>query len=80
MTIEDNTTQPNGNVTLVLNLGNADTFTGFNSTNNSYAVEEKSQGQLTKTSANSYQHLYPDGSIEIYSLANLVEQHSSIEN
>jgi YD repeat-containing protein len=65
--IADDTTQPTADVNLVLNNGNALTFTGFNSTSNTYAVELKSQGQLTKTSTNSYQCLYPDGSLEIYS-------------
>jgi RHS repeat-associated protein len=65
--IADNTTQPAANVNMVLNDGNALTFTGFVSSNNTYAVEQKRQGQLTKTSGSSYQCLYPDGSLEFYS-------------
>ena len=65
--ISDNTNQPTANVGLVLNNGNMETFGGFNSTNNTYAIEEKSRGQLIKTSDSSYQCLYPDGSMEVYS-------------
>ena len=65
--IADDTTHPSADVNLVLNNGNALTFAGFNSTSNTYTVEPKSQGQLTKTSGSSYQCLYPDGSLEIYS-------------
>ncbi len=64
--ISDNTSYSNADVYLVQANGNYETFTGF--TNNTYAVEEQSQAQLTKnTNNNSYQCLYPDGSIEIYS-------------
>jgi RHS repeat-associated protein len=67
--ISDDTTQPNADVELVQDNGNYETFTGFNTNNNTYAVEEKSQGQLTKTSSTSYQCLYPDGSLELYTNA-----------
>ena len=64
--ISDNTTMTNANVTMVLNDGNSRTFNS-NLTNNTYAVEEYSQGQLTRTSGSSYQCVYPDGSQTIYS-------------
>lgn len=64
--ISDNTTQTNAALNLVLNNGNAETFN--NPTNGVFVVEEKSQAQLTRTSGSSYQCLYPDGSLEIYSL------------
>ena len=66
--ISDDTTQTNAPVNLVLNNGNAETFN--NPTNGVFVVEEKSQGQLTRTSGSSYQCLYPDGSMEIYSIPN----------
>lgn len=67
--IADDTTLPTASVQLVQDNGNAETFTGYSgsSTNGTYAVEETSQAQLTKTSGSSYQCLYPDGSIETYS-------------
>jgi RHS repeat-associated protein len=65
--VSDNTTQPNADVKMILNNGNAETFTSYNVSSQSYSIEEKSQGLLTKTSTNSYQCLYPDGSLEIYS-------------
>ena len=66
--ISDNTTQPNANVDLVQGNGNGETFTSFNTNNNTYAVGEYNRGQLTKISGTSYRCLYPDGSAEIYSV------------
>ena len=63
--VSDDTTQTNASVNLILNNGNAETFN--NPTNGVFVAEEKSQGQLTRTSGSSYQCLYPDGSMEIYS-------------
>ncbi len=63
--ISDNTTQTNADVSLIVNNGNSETFTGF--TNGTYAVQYQGQAQLTRTSGSSYQCLYPDETIEIYS-------------
>ncbi len=65
--ISDSTQYTNQSVDLILNNGNAETF-NYISSNNTFAVEEESQGQITRTSGSSYQCLYPDGSMEIYSL------------
>jgi RHS repeat-associated protein len=66
--ISDDTTQPTADVKLIQANGNYETFTGYSgsSTNGTYAVEITSQAQLTKTN-NTYQCLYPDGSLEVYS-------------
>jgi len=83
--IQDDTTSPWTDVNLIVNNGNAETFTGYknptngtlytgpgglwvpNPTNGWYDVQYQEQGQLTRTSATSYQCLYPDGSLEIFS-------------
>ena len=66
--ISDNTTVTNANVSLIVNNGNSETFTGF--TNNTYAVQYQGQAQLKRTSGSSYQCLYPDGSVKIFSQPN----------
>src|SRR2546430_16387283 len=47
--------------------GGARTFTGFNSNNQTYAFEQYDQTQLRRTSTNSYELLWPDGSKQVFS-------------
>jgi RHS repeat-associated protein len=65
--VSDNTTQPTNSIAVIDNAGNSETYAGFNTTNQTYTVGSYSQGRMTKTSGNSYQCVYPDGSISIFS-------------
>ena len=65
--IIDNTYQPNADVQMVDSGGNSETFTGYDSSKQTYAVEQYTQAQLTKLSSTSYQCLYPNGYLQIFS-------------
>ncbi|MGD0383655.1 MAG: hypothetical protein ABSA77_09050, partial [Thermoguttaceae bacterium] len=65
--ISDDTTKPNADVNIVVNNGNSVTFTGYNPSTGTYAVQYQGQAQLTKTSGTSYQCLYPNGSMKFFS-------------
>jgi len=65
--VTDDTTQTNANIHVIEGGGNSLTFAGYNPTTQSYAVETYLQGQMTRTSGSSYQCVYPDGSMEIFS-------------
>ena len=42
-------------------------FTAYNSGSQTYATQIKSQARLTRTSASSYEMLFPDGSRSVFS-------------
>jgi len=65
--IADDTTAPDADVKVILDDGGAHTYT-FNPNTQTYDVQERSQGQLVKTSATSYQITYMDGSMAIFSV------------
>jgi RHS repeat-associated protein len=65
--VSDDTTQPNANIQVIDSAGTSEAYVGYNPVTQMYAVEEYSQSQMTRTSGTSYQCLYPDGSMEIYS-------------
>jgi YD repeat-containing protein len=64
--VSDDTTQPDADVEII--FGESDeTYTGFNTGSQTYAVQQYDQTRLIKTSDTSYERRYPDGSMEIYS-------------
>jgi RHS repeat-associated protein len=63
----DDTTTPNADVKVVLTDGGVHIYSGFNPSTQTYAVQEKSQGTMVKTSGTSYQVTYKDGSKAIFS-------------
>ena len=60
--ITDNPTSPNADVSYYLSGGGTLYFTGFNTTNQSYLPELLTQALLIKTSTNSYEMQFKDGS------------------
>ena len=65
--IQDTPANPNANVTLQVRGGGAESFTYLS--NNVFAVQSQSQMQLIRTSTNSYELLYPDGSMDLFTNA-----------
>ncbi len=65
--LTDNPGNPSDDVSYYVEGGGSLTFTGFNGASRSFAPEVKSQAILTRTSANSYSLLFPDGSEDIFS-------------
>jgi RHS repeat-associated protein len=66
--INDDPSSPPADVSFYTDGGGALDFTGFNSTNQTYAPQVKTQAQLIRTSTNSYQMVLPDGSQMIFAL------------
>jgi RHS repeat-associated protein len=63
----DDTNTPNADVKVVLTDGGVHVYGGFDPNTQTYAVQQKSQGTMVKTSATSYQVTYKDGSKAIFS-------------
>ena len=64
--VSDDTTLPNANVKIIFGES-AETYTGFDTNSQTYAVQQYDQTRLVKTSGTSYERRYPDGSMELYS-------------
>jgi RHS repeat-associated protein len=58
---------PVGDVMLYVRGGGTETYTGYNSTNQTFAVQARNQTVLVRSSSTSYELKYPDGSREIFS-------------
>ncbi len=59
---------PSSDISIYTDGGGTYPFTGFNSTNQTFAPQIKTQAVLTRTSTNSYTLLQPDGSQTIFSV------------
>ncbi len=68
--VVDDPTNPGADVTLFPRGGGYFTFTGYNSSNQTYALELVSNTTLVLTSPTSYERLFADGSKEIYAQPN----------
>lgn len=68
--ITDNPTSPGENVSCYQPGGGTLTFSGFNSTNGTFAPEAMTQGILTQTSSSSYQMQFGTGVRWIFALSN----------
>ncbi len=64
--ITDNPKSPDADVNYFTDGGGTLPFTGFDPASQSFAQQVKSQALLTRTSAGSYQMLFPDGSSYIF--------------
>ena len=64
--INDNPQSPMADVKYYVGGGGARTFTGFNSSSQTYAFQQFDQTLLKRTSTNSYELLLPDGSRKIF--------------
>jgi len=65
--ILDNPQNASADVTYYVEGGGAHLFTGYNSANQSYATELRQQTRLVRTSPDSYEMQYPDGSKKVFS-------------
>jgi RHS repeat-associated protein len=65
--ISDNPGSPSADVNYYTDGGGILPFTGYNSGSQTYANQIKSQALLTRTSASSYEMLFPDGAMNIFS-------------
>jgi RHS repeat-associated protein len=70
--VVDDPTNPGADVTLFTPGGGYLTFTGYDSTGQSYALELISNTTLVITSSTTYEWRFPDGSKEVFSQANNV--------
>ncbi|MFY9986153.1 MAG: RHS repeat-associated core domain-containing protein, partial [Chthoniobacterales bacterium] len=66
----DDPTNPGADVNLFPPRGGYLTFSGYNTTNQTYAMDVVSNTTLVLTSATSYERFFPDGSAEIYAQPN----------
>jgi len=64
--ITDDPNHPGNTVTCYLEGSGTETYTGFNITNQSYALQPDTHDILTLTSSNSYVRQMPDGTRQIY--------------
>jgi RHS repeat-associated protein len=64
--IHDSPQSPLSDVKCFVGGGGARTFTGFNATNQTFAFQQFDQTRLRRTSSNSYELLYSDGSKKIF--------------
>ena len=65
--VQDDTDSPEDQIITIGGEGSSEASPGFVPDTKSYAVAMYSQGRMTKTSTNSYQCVYPDGSLKIFS-------------
>ena len=70
--VVDDPTNPGADVNLFPRGGGYDTFTGYDSTTQTYALDLISNTTLVITSSTSYERLFADGSKEIYAQPNNV--------
>ena len=68
--VVDDPTNPGADVNLFPPRGGYFSFSGYNSTNQTYAMDVVSNTTLVLTSATSYERFFPDGSAEIYAQPN----------
>ncbi len=66
--VSDDPMNPAGDVRFAANGGGALTFTDFNSTNRTFQNLFRNRAELVRTSTNSYELRYPDGSKKIFDL------------
>ena len=64
--VKDNPTLPEADIQVVDSGGNGQTYTGYDTNSQTYAVGLYNQGQLSRTTTNSYRCVYPDGSQAIF--------------
>jgi RHS repeat-associated protein len=64
--ITDNPLSPSADVNQYVMGGGTSTFTGFNSSTQTFAYEQYKQTRLTRTSSNAYELVSPDGSKKVY--------------
>ncbi len=65
--VQDNPANTNANVTLRVRGGGAEIYTSLG--NGQFAVQPESRTQLIQTSTNSYERVYSDGSMDVYTNA-----------
>ena len=65
--VSDDTTMTNADIKVIDSGSSGETFTGYNSLSQTYGVEPYSQAQMTRLSGSSYQCVYTDGSMRIFS-------------
>jgi YD repeat-containing protein len=65
--ITDNPQSPSADVNYYIMGGGTRTFTGFNALSQTYAFQQYDQTLLIRTSTNSYEMLWPDGSKLVFS-------------
>ena len=68
--VEDDPGNPNANVKVYTRGGGAEPFKNFDTNTQTYAVQQKTQSRLVRTSTNAYERIYPNGAKEIFNLSN----------
>lgn len=67
--VTDDPTHPASNATVYVRGGGTETYSSFNTATQSYALDIQSHAQLVRTSANTYEKRFPDGSKEVFGFA-----------